>query len=46
MATDWAALRIEYVNGAMQYKELAEAHGLKEGTVRVRAHREGWVAVS
>ena len=44
MATDWAALRIEYVNGAMQYKELAETHGLKEGTVRVRAHREGWAA--
>jgi len=28
MATDWAALRVEYVNGAMQYKELAVA--LKE----------------
>ena len=42
MATDWAALRVEYVNGAMQYKELAEAHGLKEGTVRQRANRENW----
>jgi kynurenine formamidase len=42
MATDWPALRIEYVNGAMQYKELAEAHGLKEGTVRQRANRENW----
>lgn len=44
MATDWAALRVQYVNGAMQYKELAEEHGLKESTVRVRAHREGWAA--
>lgn len=26
----------------MQYKELAEAHGLKEGTVRQRANRENW----
>ncbi len=43
MATDWAALRVEYINGAMQYKELADKHGLKEGTVRQRANREGWV---
>ena len=42
MATDWQALRIEYSNGTMQYKELAEAYGLKEGTVRQRANREGW----
>ena len=42
MATDWQALRIEYVNGAMQYKELAEKHGIKEGTVRQRANREDW----
>lgn len=42
MATDWQALRIEYANGAMQYKELAAKHGLKEGTVRQRANREDW----
>lgn len=42
MATDWAALRVEYVNSSMQYKELAEKHGLKEGTVRQRANREDW----
>lgn len=42
MATDWTALRIEYVNGSMQYKEIAEKHKLKEGTVRQRANREGW----
>ncbi len=42
MATDWAALKIEYVNGSMQYKELAAKHKLKEGTVRQRANREGW----
>lgn len=42
MATDWLALRVEYVNGSMQYKELAERHKLKEGTVRQRANREDW----
>lgn len=42
MATDWLALRVEYVNGSMQYKEMAERHKLKEGTVRQRANREGW----
>ena len=42
MAVDWSALRIEYVNSALQYKELAEKHGLKEGTVRQRANRERW----
>lgn len=42
MATDWPALRVAYVNSAMQYKELAAKHGLKEGTVRQRANREDW----
>jgi hypothetical protein len=44
MATDWKALRVEYVNGAMTYKELAAKHGLKDATVRQRGHREGWEA--
>lgn len=42
MAIDWAALRVEYVNSAMTYGELAEKHGLKPGTVRQRANRENW----
>ena len=42
MATDWAALKVEYVNSALSYGELAERHGLKAGTVRQRANREGW----
>ncbi|MDH4481749.1 MAG: hypothetical protein QE279_03485 [Rhodoferax sp.] len=40
---DWPALKSEYVNTAIQYKELAEKHGMKPGTVRQRAMREGWV---
>ena len=42
MATDWTALRVEYVNSVLQYKELADKHGMKEGTVRQRANREDW----
>jgi DNA-binding MurR/RpiR family transcriptional regulator len=42
MATDWAALKTEFVNSAMTYRELAERHGLKEPTVRKRAQRESW----
>ncbi len=44
MATNWPALRTEYVHGSLTFKELAEKHGLKDGTVRQRAHREGWEA--
>ncbi len=40
MATDWKALRLEYVNGSMTYAELAAKHGIKEGTVRQRANRD------
>lgn len=43
MATDWNALELEFVNGAMTYGELAQKHGLKEGTVRQRANRNEWV---
>lgn len=42
MATDWAAIKVEYVNSALTYGELAERHGIKAGTVRQRANREGW----
>lgn len=42
MAIDWAALRVEYVNSALTYGELAEKHGIKAGTVRQRANRECW----
>ena len=42
MATDWSAIKLEYVNSAMTYGEIAAKHGLKDGTVRQRANREGW----
>lgn len=42
MATDWAALKVEYINSALTYGELADRHGIKAGTVRQRANREGW----
>ena len=43
MATDWPALKSEYINTAIQYKELAVKHNMRSGTIRQRAMREGWV---
>lgn len=40
--TDWAALRLAFVNGSMPLAELARTFGLNEATVRSRAHRDGW----
>lgn len=42
MATDWAKLKHEFVHSAKQLKEIAQAHDLKEGTVRARAKRDDW----
>lgn len=42
MATDWAALRIEYINTPVTMQELADKNGLKLSTVTVRASREKW----
>ena len=42
MAIDWPALKVEYVNSAMSYREISEKYGVKEATVRKRVNREGW----
>lgn len=42
MATDWQAIKLEYINSPLSLKEIAEKHGLKDATVRQRAHRENW----
>lgn len=39
---DWERIRVDYINGTMNYQELAETHGVKAGTVRQRGHRGGW----
>ena len=44
MATDWAALRVEYVNSAISLRELADRHGVRPAGVMQRAAREGWEA--
>lgn len=44
MATDWQAIKLEYVNSPLSLKEIAEKHDLKDATVRQRAHREDWEA--
>ena len=43
MAADWASIRVQYVGSALTFKAIGDRHGLKEGTVRQRANREGWV---
>ena len=42
MATDWQAIKLEYINSPLSLKEIAEKHDLKDATVRQRAHREDW----
>lgn len=42
MATDWAAIRIEYINTPVTMRELAEKNGIKLPTITQRAAREKW----
>lgn len=44
MATDWAAIKTEYVHGSVTMRELAEKHGIKAAGVMRRAAKEGWEA--
>jgi hypothetical protein len=44
MATDWPALRVEYVHSSITMRELAEKHGIKAAGVMRRAANEGWEA--
>jgi hypothetical protein len=44
MATNWTAIRVEYVNGTCTMRELAEKYGIKPAGVMQRAFREGWDA--
>jgi hypothetical protein len=39
---DWIALRVEYVNGVMPIKSLADKYGLPVSSVEKRCAREGW----
>ena len=42
MATDWLAIRNEYVTLGKSVSELANSHGLKRSAVGSRCAREGW----
>ena len=44
MATDWAALKTEYVHGTATMRELAEQKGIKAAGLMRRAAKEGWDA--
>ena len=42
MATDWPALKIEYINTNCSLRELAAKHGVNEAGVLARGAREKW----
>jgi hypothetical protein len=42
MATDWLAIRNEYINGNMGQRKLAEKYGISYGSLRARAEKEKW----
>mgnify|MGYP000175518304 CR=1 FL=1 len=44
MATDWTALRVEYVHSSITLRDLADKHGIKAAGVMRRAANEGWEA--
>lgn len=41
---DWQALRLEYVNGTMTLRELADSHGIKAAGMMNRSAKEEWDA--
>jgi hypothetical protein len=42
MATDWAALQVEYVHGTMTMRDLADTHKIKAAGVMRRGANEKW----
>lgn len=44
MATDWTAIKLEYVNGHMSQRELADKHGINAAGLMKRASKEQWEA--
>lgn len=41
---NWRNIKAEYIAGGISQRALAEKHGVPVGTVRKRAHKEGWNA--
>ena len=44
MATNWAKIKRDYINGEYSYRELAEKHGISASSIEKRAAREKWAA--
>lgn len=42
MKADWPKIKIEYINGTMSMRELAEAHGIKPAGLFKQAAAEKW----
>lgn len=43
---NWNAIKAEYAKGGISYRDLAEKHGVSFPTLRDRAKRESWTAVT
>jgi hypothetical protein len=44
MATDWTSIKLEYVNGHMSQRDLADKHQINPAGLMKRAANEGWEA--
>lgn len=42
MAVPWTKIKAEWLKGGTTYKKLAEKYGIKEGSIKNRASKEGW----
>ncbi len=44
MATDWAKVKLAYINSSKTLREVADDHGIKAAGVMARAAKEAWEA--
>lgn len=42
MAVPWTKIKADWLKGGTSYKKLAEKYGVKEGSIKNRASKEGW----
>lgn len=44
MASDWAAIKLDYIHSSLTLREVADKHGIKAAGVMRRAAKESWDA--
>lgn len=42
MASDWAKIRLEYINGTMSLRDLAKTHKIKAAGIMAKAAKQKW----